>query len=104
MNERCYNCIYFRGAKVGTCEAFPDQIPNRIWSGNFEHDKPFPGDRGITFKRKIAREFLSIPEAADLLRVNPKTIYRAVWSKKLPAYKIGRAWRISDKDIELFRK
>jgi excisionase family DNA binding protein len=52
----------------------------------------------------MTREFLSIPEVAEVLKVNPKTIYRAVWSKKLPAYKIGRAWRISDKDIEFFRK
>jgi excisionase family DNA binding protein len=104
MKLPCYNCQYFREAKSGTCEAFPDQIPDQIWSGDVKHNKPFHGDRGIRFKRKMIREFLSIPEAAELLRVNPKTIYRAVWSEKLPAYKIGKAWRISEKDIEFFRK
>jgi excisionase family DNA binding protein len=52
----------------------------------------------------MARVFSTIPEVAELLRVNPKTIYRAVWSKQLPAYKVGKAWRISEKDIERFRK
>ena len=60
------------------------------------------GDSG--FRRKITRVFSTIPEVAELLKVNPKTIYRAVWSKQLPAYKVGKAWRIADKDIELFRK
>jgi len=49
-------------------------------------------------------EFLTISEVADALRVNPKTIYRAVWSKNVPAYKVGKAWRIAKRDIELFRK
>ena len=99
----CYDCKYFRGAKVGTCQAFPDQIPEQIWSGEVRHNIPFPGDRWIRFRRNMTRAFLSIPEAAKLLKVNPKTIYRAVWSKKLPAYKVGKVWRIADHDIELFR-
>jgi excisionase family DNA binding protein len=86
------------------CDAFPGQIPEQIWSGRFQHDKAFPGDRGIRFESNTQSEFLSIFEMARNLNVNPKTIYRAVWSKKLPAYKIGKAWRIAKKDIELFRK
>ena len=104
LPQPCYDCVHFRGAKSGKCDAFPDRIPEQLWSGGLRHDKPFPGDRGIRFRRKITKVFLSIPEVAELLKVNPKTIYRAVWSKQLPAYKIGRAWRIVDKDIELFRK
>jgi excisionase family DNA binding protein len=103
LSPPCYDCIHFREAKSGKCDAFPDQIPEQLWSGEFQHDKPFPGDRGLRFRRKIARVFLSISEVAKLFKVNPKTIYRAVWSKKIPAYKIGKAWRIADKDIELFK-
>lgn len=104
LRQPCYDCIHFREAKSGKCDAFPDKIPEQIWSGGFQHDKSFPGDRGFRFRRKITRVFSTIPEVAELLKVNPKTIYRAVWSKQLPAYKVGKAWRIADKDIELFRK
>jgi excisionase family DNA binding protein len=100
----CYDCKYFRGAKLGTCLAFPDRIPDRIWSGKVHHDRSFPGDQGIRFQPKDLSEFLSISELAKVLSLNPKTIYRAVWSKTLPAYRFGRTWRISKRDLESFRK
>lgn len=104
LRPPCYDCIHFRGAKSGRCDGFPDQIPEPIWSGKFQHHESFPGDRGIRFEPKITSEFLTISELAKVLNVNPKTIYRAVWSKKLPAYKIGRAWRFAKRDVEVFRK
>ncbi len=100
----CFDCKYFRGAKVGTCDAFPEHIPERIWSGKFHHDMAFSGDHGIRFQPSGTIEFLSVDELAKLLNMNPKTIYRALWSKSLPAYKIGRTWRIARRDIEQFRK
>ena len=100
----CYNCAYFRGAESGKCDAFPDQIPERIWLGKFRHDKPLSGDRGIRFQPRDLSEFLSISELAKIFSVSPKTIYRAVWSKKLPAYKIGRTLRIAKKDLEYLKK
>ncbi len=99
----CYDCAHFRAAAIGRCDAFPEQIPERIWSGKVQHLEPFSGDQGVQFEPK-ASEFLTISEMAKVLRVNPKTIYRAVWSKSLPAYKIGKAWRIAKRDIELFRR
>lgn len=103
INALCYDCVHFRGATSGKCNAFPDQIPEKLWSGKFLHREPFPGDHGIQFVPRMS-EFLTISEVADALRVNPKTIYRAVWSKNVPAYKVGKAWRIAKRDIELFRK
>ncbi len=99
----CYDCVHFRGAKAGICKSFPDQIPEKIWSGKSQHREPFPGDQGVQFEPRTS-EFLTISQVANVLRVNPKTIYRAVWSKNVPAYKIGKAWRIAKRDIELFRK
>jgi excisionase family DNA binding protein len=104
LKTPCYRCKHFLGAKAGRCNAFPDQIPGPIWSGKFQHTEPYPGDRGVRFEVNLATEFLTISELAKILKVNPKTIYRAVWSKKLPAYKIGKALRIEKKDIELFKK
>jgi excisionase family DNA binding protein len=50
------------------------------------------------------KEYLSVTELAHLFAVNPKTIYRRLWAKAIPAYKIGKCWRISRKDIEWFRR
>ena len=104
LKTSCFRCKHLLGSKAGRCTAFPDQIPDLLWSGKFQHTKPFPGDRGIRFEVNIATEFFTISELAKVLKVNPKTVYRAVWSKKVPAYKIGKALRIAKKDIELFKK
>jgi excisionase family DNA binding protein len=100
----CHDCNYFYGINSRTCDAFPEGIPNEIWIGKIKHDKPYPFDQGIQFKPNASSEFLSVIKVANLFSVNPKTIYRAIWYEKLPAYKIGRAWRIARKDLERFRK
>ena len=100
----CFRCKNLLGAKEGRCIAFPGKIPEPLWSGKVQHTEPFPGDGGVQFEANIAAEFLTVSELATALKVNPKTIYRAVWSKKVPAYKIGKALRISQKDIEVFKK
>ena len=99
----CMDCQYFHGAEGGMCDAFPRKIPNEIWSGDFVHIKPFPGDQGICFSPKES-EFWSVNELARVLNVAPKTVYRALWSKKIPAYKIGRMWRVSKRDLEFIKK
>ena len=100
----CYDCAYFHTVKPRTCDAIPERIPNEILNGVFKHDKPYPGDHGIHFKPKFPKEFLSVNSVANLFDLNPKTIYRALWDGRLPAYKIGKAWRISRKDLERFKK
>ncbi len=99
----CIDCEYFRGSKGGMCDAFPRKIPNEIWSGKLKHDEPFPGDQGIRFRPKES-EFWSVNELAKVLSVGSKTVYRALWSKKIPAYKIGRMWRVSKRDLEFIKK
>jgi excisionase family DNA binding protein len=100
----CFECKYFRGAKSGICDAFPDQIPLEIWSGKVQHNKPFTGDQGIWFQPNENSEFLGVNELSKLLDVNMKTVYRALWSKKIPAYKIGRMWRVAKRDLESIKK
>ncbi len=99
----CIDCQHFRGAKGGMCDAFPRKIPGEIWSGDFKHDKAFPGDQGIRFRPKESG-FWSVNELAQALNVGSKTVYRALWSKKIPAYKIGRIWRVSKRDLEFIKK
>jgi hypothetical protein len=44
----CLMCVHYRKDKK--CEAFPDGIPHDIWVLKVLHKKPYPGDKGITFK------------------------------------------------------
>lgn len=48
-------------------------------------------------------DYFTVTELAKEFRVNPKTIYRRLWAKGIPAYKVGRAWRIAKKDIVWLR-
>jgi excisionase family DNA binding protein len=48
---------------------------------------------------KTMNGFFTVTELAKFLKVSPKTIYRRLWGKAIPAYKVGRTWRISKEDI-----
>lgn len=45
---------------------------------------------------------LSVKEAADLLRVDPQVIRRAIRRKELPALKTGALWRIRRQDLSAY--
>jgi excisionase family DNA binding protein len=53
---------------------------------------------------KEMKDYFTVDELADHFRVNPKTIYRRLGAKGIPAYKVGRAWRIAKKDIEWLKQ
>jgi excisionase family DNA binding protein len=50
------------------------------------------------------KDFFTVNELAHLFGVNPKTIYRRLWAKGIPVYKVGRTWRIAKKDIIWLKK
>ena len=54
--------------------------------------------------KKMDREkLLTVKEASEILGINYKTLYQWSWMKKhLPFIKIGKALRISEKDITQF--
>ncbi len=45
------------------------------------------------------QSFLTPQEVADLLRVSVYTVRRWIKEGDLPAYKVGRGWRISEPDL-----
>ena len=45
-------------------------------------------------------ETLTPEEAAEMLRVNPQTVYRALRAGKMPGAKIGAQWRILKSDLD----
>lgn len=50
------------------------------------------------------KDFFTVNELAGYFNVNAKTIYRRLWKKGIPAYKVGRSWRIAKKDLIWLRK
>jgi excisionase family DNA binding protein len=51
-------------------------------------------------KMSIERPFLTAQEVSDLLRVSVYTVRRWIKVGALPAYKVGRGWRIKDADLD----
>jgi excisionase family DNA binding protein len=43
---------------------------------------------------------LTLDEAAELLQVSKRTLQRMIQSKKLPAFKVGKQWRIRTTQLQ----
>lgn len=48
----------------------------------------------------LNEKLISVKEAADLVGLQPKTIYNWTYEGKLPAYKVGRTKRVKLSDLE----
>lgn len=55
---QCLMCKHFDGDMK--CEAFPKEIPQEIFNGEYDHSKPYPGDNGIRFE-EITEKTPSVP-------------------------------------------
>ena len=45
-------------------------------------------------------EIFTLDEVAAYLKVGKRTIYRLVAEKKIPAFKVGGAWRFTRSDLD----
>lgn len=43
---------------------------------------------------------LTVPEVAEYLRVNQRTVYRLVVTGKIPGFKVGTTWRFKRSEID----
>lgn len=49
-------------------------------------------------------KFLTIAEVASVMRVSKMTVYRLVHGGELPAVRVGRSFRVSEKDVNEYLK
>jgi excisionase family DNA binding protein len=76
------------------CELLPPGVENFVL---YCRDLPY---KSITMSSKASQsEILTIKQVADYLKVTERTIYRLAAIKKIPAFKVGGAWRFSRSDI-----
>ena len=47
----------------------------------------------------MKEDYFTVSGLAREFGVSSKTIYRQLWAKVIPAYKVGQQWRIAKKDI-----
>jgi excisionase family DNA binding protein len=46
--------------------------------------------------------FLTVQEVADLLRVSSMTVYRLIKAGELSAVRVGRSFRVSEHDVDVY--
>lgn len=57
---------------------------------------------GQLMQQESGQLFFSISEVAALLGLNERTIRRWLCAKKLSGHRLGRQWRISRSDLDVF--
>jgi hypothetical protein len=50
----CSNCVNLSDPTIQVCTAFPNKIPDKIWSGKNKHISHVSGDNNILFKKLTA--------------------------------------------------
>jgi len=45
-------------------------------------------------------KFLTVAEVAAMMRVSKMTVYRLVHNGELPAVRVGRSFRVEEKDVD----
>jgi excisionase family DNA binding protein len=72
---------------LSTCRSPWRRTPERV---NSENDKSTLAND----------EILTLRELAAYLKVNPRTVYRLLSERRLPAFRVGHAWRFRKRDID----
>lgn len=54
--------------------------------------------------KKATGEILTLDEVSAYLKVGKRTVYRLAAARKIPAFKVGGAWRFARADIDSWIK
>jgi excisionase family DNA binding protein len=60
------------------------------------------GDGLVSAAMGLETSWLGTPEAAERLGITQRTLYRLIDEGQIPAYKMGRVFRVKESDIEVF--
>ena len=52
-----------------------------------------------TLSKNIDLRFLTLQQAAEMLRMSNRTIQRLIHRKELPAFKVGGQWRFRESEL-----
>lgn len=52
QDQHCQFCLHYQGERK--CLAFPDEIPDLLWTGKNLHHETYPGDHGFLYERKFS--------------------------------------------------
>lgn len=69
----------------------------KAWRKTMNHGSNL-WDKGLP----IIKHFFTLKEVAEYLSVHPKSVYRLIQSRQLPAAKIGKVYRIKVSDVDEF--
>jgi len=69
FSDVCTDCKNLdKDITTRTCKAFPDGIPSKIWMGENDHRKPYPGDHGIQFVSSTPKQDETAQYVRDKLK------------------------------------
>jgi excisionase family DNA binding protein len=71
---------------------------------NASREVPRAAVSGVPRSRHVESDLMTVPEAADYLRLGRSTIYNLMEQGKVPRYKMGGAVRLSKNDLDTFRE
>ena len=74
----------------------------QIWFGNQDEYQIVPVQKKKTTPRKkrLSKEYYTIPEAAAIVDMDERDLYRMVSRREIEGRKIGRQWFIEDKALQ----
>ena len=66
IQPMCVACRHLERDKADApqCSAFPEGIPEEIWTNQHDHHQPYPGDDGIRFEIAAIEEKVTQREKA----------------------------------------
>lgn len=50
----------------------------------------------------VSEKYLTVQEAAQILNIHPRTVTKFLTSGQLRGAKLGRIWRLDEKDVRAF--
>lgn len=64
----------------------------------------FPKDTAPPASLRPKDDVLTATESCRILHITPRTLYRYIQDRGMPAFKLGKHWRLVRSDLERWRR